>query len=125
MALDLTTETVSPIKFSAAVRFFGNNLDFELISKSLDARPSDQHKAGERGLSRKPFSKDLWSLDSPLPGHESLEAHLGWLRRKLEPHYSFLQTLKQKGGSSQFLRSYRRQCGMQLSTVSRSVATFH
>ncbi len=83
-------------KFSASLRVFGDGLDFESISSGLHLKPSYLHRAGDSGRTQEPRSKDLWSLDSPLPRPEGLEAHLLWIENAVSPAYPFLRRLKDK-----------------------------
>lgn len=92
-------------KPSAALRIFGEQLDFDLISRGLAIQPSDTHRKGETGLGGRRFTHDLWSVKAPVDRKERLDKHLLLLSQMLEPHYPFLSSLK---GQAQ-LRSF---CGI-------------
>lgn len=96
---------MSQIRTSACLRIFGFHLNFEEISQGLGVRPSQTHRAGNFDARRRPRVSDLWLLEAPLPETEAMDAHIQWLRRTLEPHYSFLRGLKENAQ----VRSY---CGL-------------
>lgn len=100
--------TLEKMETQASLGVFGTGIDFESISQQLGMRPSHSHRAGEAGLTPRPYPQDLWLLESPLPTSETLDVHLNWLRRTLEPHYGFLRTLKK---NEYEVRSY---CGISV-----------
>jgi hypothetical protein len=83
------------VEFQASMRIFGTGLDFDMISHTLGFQPSEIHRHGDLGI-LKPYSEDMWRVDSPLPRTDSLDAHLAWLRQVLSPHYDFLRTLARR-----------------------------
>ena len=105
------------IESSASIRVFGLNLDFASLSRAIDAEPSVTHRAGDRGPTSRPYSTDLWCLDSPLPRSDPLGAHLLWLSKRLGPYYSFLRGLKQTAEVRSFcgIIADGAECNLRLS----------
>jgi hypothetical protein len=89
------------LESSASIRILGKNLDFDSVSTGLSVKPSHMHRAGDQGLTRKPYSSDAWLFESPLARSESLNRHLDWMRAKLLPHYDFLRLLRKRGEVTQ------------------------
>ncbi len=89
-------QATSRVEFQASLGVFGKGVEFDSISRELKLQPSHSHRAGDPGLTRRPYPQDLWLLESPLPASEAFDAHLGWLRDALAPHYQFLRTLREK-----------------------------
>jgi hypothetical protein len=83
--------------FCASLRIFGIGLDFDMITQALGFQPSESHRAGDNAKPlSKPYSEDMWRVDSPLARTDSIDAHLHWLRQVLSPHYDFLRELAGK-----------------------------
>jgi len=85
---------VPAVQSRAWLNVFGHGLDFNLISSELNLTPYDTHRAGDLDRAKKPLPQDLWSVASPLPRSEPLNAHVQWLVDRLFPHYGFLLSLK-------------------------------
>jgi|SRR5882724_1306364 len=81
-------------EFGAALRVMRTGLDLAGISSSLGISPTHVHRQGDPGPLKKPFTLDMWSLESPLDPAEPLEAHLKWLQTALSPHHEFLSSLR-------------------------------
>jgi len=112
----LTNKAIRAPQFSASIRIFGRELDFDSLSSVL-GQPSHTHRSGEHGRTSKPFSQDLWSLDSPLARSASLDEHIRWLKKALEPHSSFLRQVMQKSEVRSFcgVIADGTECGFVLS----------
>ena len=76
-----------------AFSVFGTGLDLDYISRSLGLSPSESHVAGDADRSGRPYPRDRWGLNSPLTPTETLDAHLNWLRQRLQPHSEYLRSL--------------------------------
>ena len=48
-----------------AVRIFAVGLDLKAISDELGIQPSETHRTGEHRLTSRPYSQDMWSVESP------------------------------------------------------------
>ncbi len=78
-----------------AFSIFGASLDSRAISEVLKLQPFHAHSAGDRYL-QGAYPTDAWSIKSLLEKTEPLDAHLRWLREKLEPHSEYLRSLAGK-----------------------------
>ena len=90
------TDSIDKPKFGAALRIFGEGIDFEEIVRVLGIEPSHTHRTGDMGMGGVPFTNDMWLLSPPLDPHAPLDEHLRWLERVLSPHYQFLFSLREK-----------------------------
>lgn len=86
----------APIAASASIRIFGVDLDLDGISNQLGIQPSESHRKGDRSLTARSYSEDMWRIDSPYPKTVPLEVHLSWLRQALLPRYDFIRQLREK-----------------------------
>ena len=100
------------------LNIFGRSLDFEGITNALGVRPSDCHRAGDLDPSRRPLPRDLWSLGSPLPRTEPLDAHIKWLFRALEPCFPVLRQLTERAEVRSFcgILAEGDRCGFRVSS---------
>ena len=103
----VVAQVIDYIDTQASLGVFGTGVDFQLISQELRTQPSHSHRAGDPGLTSRPYPQDLWLLESPLLPSDTLDAHLKWLGDLVAPHYQFLRMLKQKHE----IRSY---CGISI-----------
>ena len=84
----------APISALASIRIFGVGLDMDRISGELGIRPSETHRKGESSPTSRPYSEDMWRIDSPHGKAEPLEVHLRWLTQVLQPRYDFIRRLR-------------------------------
>jgi len=91
-ALSESSEPRCHVGFSV----FGTGLNLDHISRSLGLSPSESHLAGDPDRSGRPYLRDRWGLKSPLTPTETLDAHLNWLRQRLQPHSEYLRSLAGK-----------------------------
>jgi len=89
-------------EFSASLRIFGSNLDFDLISHRLEIQPTETHRAGDRGASSREYEEDFWCLESPLSRLKPLNDHVLWLRGMLQNRRAFLNTVKENANVRSF-----------------------
>lgn len=78
----------------ACLRIMGKGLDLNEITRHLGIEPTYSHKEFDLGRFRRPYTQDMWSLDSPLENHRELNSHLRWLAKILKPHHAYLRSLR-------------------------------
>jgi len=101
----------------AAFRVVGTGLDLAGISSALGTSPSHVHREGEQGPLGQAFPLDMWSLESPLPPTESLDAHVKWLKDALLPHRAFISSLQKQATLDIYCNAmlFREQSSLEFS----------
>ena len=89
--------------YSASLRVFGQNLDFESISAGLRLQPTNTHRKGDVGRTSKPYDADLWSYTFPLDESKPLQEHIDGLWTRLKPHKEYILDLKRQSKIDVFL----------------------
>jgi hypothetical protein len=78
------------LRFDACLRIAGIGELHDRISLETGLVPSRVHRAGDRRSQWTPslgvWPEDYWELCSPLGESATLEEHLAWLWRAVEPH---------------------------------------
>ena len=69
----------------------------------LAGEPDDECETGV-------WSRDLWSLESPLPREEPLSAHLAWLWTQVGPHVDYVRSLIVDGAAVDIFCGYISDC---------------
>ncbi len=81
--------------YSATLRIFGGNLNFEEINRFLQLSPTHSHKKGERRSPRSPeYSQDMWAYSPPVPEDHPLAEHIDTLWTAIKPAKEYLRSLK-------------------------------
>ena len=70
--------------FSASLRILGEIADWEAISRTLNLRPTDTQRRGERGRRDKPYAHDAWIYEAQVPEESPATDHVLALCRALE-----------------------------------------
>ena len=99
-------ERDEPPKFaySATLRIFGQQLDFDAISEALGLLPTNTHRQGERkGPKSPPYKEDAWFYSPDVPEERPLGEHIGALWAAVQLKKAFLLDLKQKARVNVFL----------------------
>ncbi len=114
--------------YSASLRIFGKNLNFELINNTLNILPTYMHKQGDyynlngRNIGV-PFDNDMWSYSAAISEEKCLDEHIQSLWKILKKHKEFLLNLKEKYTVDIFC-GYRTNCdhaGLEISPESLEV----
>lgn len=90
-------EEDEPVWFahSAALRIFGDGVDFETITRTLGVEPTHTHRKGEmQGKRSKPWPHDMWSHEAQVEESRPLDQHITALWDVLRPHMPYLYELK-------------------------------
>jgi hypothetical protein len=91
-------------EYSATLRIFGQNLDFEDISSHLGVQPTYSHRKGERkGKNSPPFEHDMWQYEPPLDEKIELAQHINALWAAIKPSKEYLLSLKKVATVDVFL----------------------
>lgn len=110
--------------FSATLRVFGNSLDLEDISKTLNLLPTSIHRRGERkGPHSTAYNDDLWAYQAPVPEDWPLDIHIQTLWSHLKEHKAYLLDLKRNFTVDVFCgyRSNSGIAGFQVSAQSLEI----
>ena len=104
--------------FSATLRVLCAAERHDEIETVTGLTPTHQHEHGDPGLLGRPWPKDLWALESPLPRGAPLDKHLGWLWERVQPHQAFFRELAAEDGIDVDLfcgyRSDCAECGFEV-----------
>jgi hypothetical protein len=95
--------------YSASLRISGDDLDFELITKTLDLLPTHMHRKGDQGKIGEKYKQDMWLYEVNVPDESALDEHLQALWALLKPYKEFLLSLKEKYHLDIFC-GYRSNC---------------
>lgn len=88
-----STEDGVRFGFSATLRVMCAAERHEEIEQVTGLTASHQHQHGDPGLFGRPWPKDLWALESPLPRGAALSEHLTWLWEQIRPHREYFRAL--------------------------------
>ena len=90
---------VPTTRTNAAVRVFYEHGSAAHVTRTLGIRPSMSHEADEprSATNTRPWGAAMWSLDSPLPDTEPLNAHLAALCAELGDKSQNLAALRAEG----------------------------
>lgn len=83
-------------EFSASLRIFGKELDFDDVSKQLNLTPSDVRRRGEGVGVDLPSKIDMWCYTVPVDRERPLGDHISALWDAIRPHIPYLKLLKQR-----------------------------
>jgi hypothetical protein len=95
-------------EISVSLRFFGDDIDPQLISELLGTRPSNAYRKGDPAphhAGRSRFT-GVWALDSQLPSNEALEAHVSSLLSTVGKNLSQIRSLTDAGFRGDILVTY-------------------
>src|SRR5687768_10387622 len=82
--------------YSASLRIFGDQLDFDGITQHLRLAPTNHHRKGEqRTPQAPPYKHDFWAYKSPLPEDYPLAIHIDTLWAHIKHATAYLRSLKQ------------------------------
>ena len=96
--------------YSATLRIFGDIVNMDEISATLNLKPTHTHRKGEkRGNRAVEYGQDMWSYRPPLGKSEPLHRHIDALWLKLKPHKHYLLELKKSVRVDVFL-GYQSNC---------------
>lgn len=83
-----------PFRFDAGLRIAGLGSEHDNITARTGIAPSYTHRKGDPFGRAGNFRKeDMWILNSPLGERASLDEHLDWLWRRIEPHKEYFREL--------------------------------
>ena len=95
---------------SASLRIFGEEIDFEMITRRLGLEPTHCHRRGERRSPRSdPWPHDMWRYRADLPEERDLYEHIDLLWSQIQHSKEFLLSLKEHATVDVFL-GYRSNC---------------
>jgi len=78
----------------ACLRIFGDQLDFDQITKQFKLKPDHTHKKGERRTPTSPrYLSDSWQTKAKLPTSRPHIHHIEWLYKHLKRNTSYLKKL--------------------------------
>jgi hypothetical protein len=81
--------------YSATLRIFGQDLNFEEINEHLGILPTSSHRKGERkGKNSPPYDSDMWQYRPPLDEKIELKEHINALWAAIKPSKEYLLQLK-------------------------------
>lgn len=90
--------------YSATLRVFANNLDFDEISRKLGLSPTESHRKGDKRGPRSPgYQHDMWSYSPAIPEDRPLNEHIDALWSAVRPAKAFLREMKQRASVDVFL----------------------
>jgi Domain of unknown function (DUF4279) len=90
--------------YTARLRIFGDDLDFNQISRRIGIQPTLCHRKGEKQGPRSPeFKHDLWSYSPPIAEDRPLEDHINALWEQIRPARDYLVSLKKIATVNVFL----------------------
>jgi hypothetical protein len=84
---------------SASLGIYGEPLDLDRITESLELDPTSSGRKGDVRTSPRtnselpPRRNSFWLLTSPLSVHEPLQNHLAWIADRLEPKRAIFDEL--------------------------------
>jgi hypothetical protein len=105
--------------YSARLRIFGDNLDFDDISSYLGVTPTNSHRKGDRkGPKSPPYTDDMWGYSPPLDESVELAKHIDALWTDIKHAKEYLISLKQVASVDVFLgyRSNVDTAGVEILT---------
>jgi Domain of unknown function (DUF4279) len=83
------------LAYGARLRIFGDDLDFNQISRRIGIQPTLCHRKGEKQGPRSPeFKHDLWSYSPAIAEDRPLEDHINALWEQIRPARNYLVSLK-------------------------------
>jgi Domain of unknown function (DUF4279) len=81
--------------YSATLRIFADELDFDGIVRTLGIEPTSSHRKGDRRGPRSPsYKHDMWMLSPDLPEDSALAEHIDALWALIRDHADYLRELK-------------------------------
>lgn len=90
--------------YSATLRIFGENLDFDEIETNLRVAPTHTHRKGEQKGSRSaPFPHDMWSYTPAIDNKRELAEHIDTLWSTIKHAKEYLRNLKKVASVDVFL----------------------
>ncbi len=90
--------------YSASLRIFGDNLDFEEITNNIGIQPTLTHRKGDKKGPNSPgFKEDLWCYNPKLTEDKPLEEHINALWHSIKGSMDYLLLLKQRAKVDVFL----------------------
>lgn len=81
------------VSSSASLQIYGEDLDFDRLSRELDTAPTRTIRRGQLTRAGAAVDNDLWSIASPLERSSSIDQHLNWLSelvRRRRPMFHLL-----------------------------------
>lgn len=90
--------------YSATLRIFGDNLDFDEISQELGLRPTHSHRKGDKPGPRSPgYKHDMWSYSPAMSEARPLNEHIDALWAAIRPAKMFLREMKRRASVDSIL----------------------
>jgi hypothetical protein len=81
--------------YSATLRIFADELDFDGIVRTLGIEATSSHRKGDcRGPRSPSYKHDMWMLSPDLPEDSSLAEHIDALWTSIRDHADYLRELK-------------------------------
>lgn len=106
-----SAEETARFGFSATLRVMCAAERHDEIERRTGLTATHQHQHGEPGLLGRPWPKDLWALDAPLPRGAPLSDHLDWLWAQVRPHQDYFRALAaEEGVDVDVFCGYRSDC---------------
>ncbi len=126
--IDSSNEEELRFNYSASLRIFGNDLDFDLINNTFNIQPTHMHKKGEyyklnSKNVREPFDNDMWLFSATVSEEKCFDEHIQSLWNVFKTHKEFLLKLKEKYTVDLFC-GYRSNCdntGFEISPESLEI----
>jgi len=99
--------------FSATLRVMGAADRHDEIEEVTGLSATHRHRHGDASLFGRPWPKDLWALESPLPRAASLSDHLDWLWDEVRPHRDYFRGLAEQDDIDvDIFCGYRSDCAV-------------
>jgi hypothetical protein len=92
--------------FSATLRIYGDELDFEEIEGRLGLQATTKHRRGERRSVHFEYKHDTWQYTAPVSRDRPMSVHIDTLWEKIKHQSEYLRALKARATVDVFL-SYR------------------
>lgn len=92
----------TPFRYDASLRISGVGGQHDDITNQTGIIPTHAHIKGDllSRLRKRPYPDDLWMLSSPLGESATMDAHLIWLRKTIQPHYAYFEKLIAQASSA-------------------------
>lgn len=111
------TDEEDKFYYSASLRIFGDQLDFEDISSNLGLMPTNVHRKGDRKGEESPaYKDDFWRYSPDVDEEKELAEHIDSLWKDIKHAKDYLLMLKKSATVDVFLgyRSNNDMAGIEI-----------